>query len=76
MNPLLSVKGTIAIGFVLAFVVAFGFGNGLNGLNAVVWLHVLAGVCWIGLLYYFNFVQGEYFKEAEPGAKGDAVKKV
>jgi uncharacterized membrane protein len=57
MNPLLSVKGTIAVGFVLALVVAFGFGNGLNGLNAVVWLHVLAGVCWIGLLYYFNFVQ-------------------
>ncbi len=22
-----------------------------------VWLHVLAGVVWIGLLYYFNFVQ-------------------
>ena len=21
------------------------------------WLHVLAGVTWIGLLYYFNFVQ-------------------
>jgi uncharacterized membrane protein len=22
-----------------------------------VWLHVLAGIVWIGLLYYFNFVQ-------------------
>jgi uncharacterized membrane protein len=22
------------------------------------WLHVLAGITWIGLLYYFNFVQG------------------
>jgi len=21
------------------------------------WLHLLAGVMWIGLLYYFNFVQ-------------------
>ena len=21
------------------------------------WLHVLAGITWIGLLYYFNFVQ-------------------
>lgn len=57
MNPLLSIKGTIAVGFILAFVVAFGLGNGLPGLNAIVWLHVLAGVCWIGLLYYFNFVQ-------------------
>ena len=21
------------------------------------WIHLLAGVTWIGLLYYFNFVQ-------------------
>jgi len=40
------------------------------------WLHVLFGITWIGLLYYFNFVQGEYFKEATPEAKGDAVKKL
>ncbi len=40
------------------------------------WLHVLFGITWIGLLYYFNFVQGEYFKEAEAGAKADAVKKL
>jgi uncharacterized membrane protein len=29
------------------------------------WGHFLASVMWIGLLYYFNFVQREYFKEAE-----------
>ena len=23
------------------------------------WIHFLAGITWIGLLYYFNFVQGE-----------------
>lgn len=40
------------------------------------WLHVLFGVTWIGLLYYFNFVQTEYFKEAEPSAKADAVQKL
>ncbi|HUH37953.1 MAG TPA: urate hydroxylase PuuD [Spongiibacteraceae bacterium] len=40
------------------------------------WLHVLFGVTWIGLLYYFNFIQGEYFKEAEPGAKADATAKL
>lgn len=40
------------------------------------WLHVLFGVTWIGLLYYFNFIQGEYFKEADPGAKADATKKL
>lgn len=40
------------------------------------WLHVLFGITWIGLLYYFNFVQTEYFKEAEASAKADAVKKL
>jgi uncharacterized membrane protein len=57
MNPLLSVKGTIAVGFILAAALAFGLGNGMPGMNLIVWLHVLAGVAWIGLLYYFNFVQ-------------------
>lgn len=40
------------------------------------WIHLLAGVTWIGLLYYFNFVQGEYFKEADGGAKSDAIQKL
>jgi len=37
------------------------------------WLHLLAGVTWIGLLYYFNFIQGEYFKEADGGAKSNVI---
>ena len=57
MNPLLTIKGTLAVGFILALAIAYGMGNGLAGLNGVVWLHVLAGVVWIGLLYYFNFIQ-------------------
>jgi len=59
MNPLLSIKGTIALGFILALAVAFGMGTGVAGLTAaaMTWIHVLAGVVWIGLLYYFNFVQ-------------------
>ena len=59
MNPLLTIKGTLAVGFILAIAVAFGMGTGVDGLKAaaMVWLHVLAGVVWIGLLYYFNFVQ-------------------
>lgn len=40
------------------------------------WAHVLFGVVWIGMLYYFNFVQTEYFKEAEADAKADAMKKL
>jgi uncharacterized membrane protein len=40
------------------------------------WIHLLAGVAWIGLLWYFNFVQGEYFKEAEAASKSDAIRKL
>lgn len=38
--------------------------------------HILFGVLWIGLLYYFNFVQTEYFKVSEPSAKSDVVQKL
>lgn len=34
------------------------------------WFHILAGICWIGLLYYFNFVQVPAF--AEYGDEGKA----
>ncbi len=40
------------------------------------WGHFLAGTTWIGLLYYFNFIQGEYFKEAEGDARVDAFSKL
>ena len=40
------------------------------------YFHVLAGIVWIGMLYYFNFVQTEYFKEAEASAKSDAMAKL
>ena len=40
------------------------------------WSHVLFGMVWIGMLYYFNFVQTEYFKEAEASAKSDAMEKL
>lgn len=40
------------------------------------WIHLLAGVAWIGLLWYFNFVQGEYFKEAEASSKNEAFRKL
>ena len=61
MNPLKSVRATITIGFVLAVVIALLLNDGvlesINGWPLVVWLHVFFGVIWIGLLYYFNFVQ-------------------
>ena len=40
------------------------------------WIHFVAGVTWIGLLYYFNFVQTEYFKEAEDAHRSGAIQKL
>ena len=40
------------------------------------WIHLLAGVAWIGMLWYFNFVQTEYFKEAEAASKNEAIRKL
>ena len=58
MNPLTSISGTIISGFVLAILIVLGLGAaGINSIEIVVWFHVMAGVVWIGLLYYFNFVQ-------------------
>ena len=38
--------------------------------------HILFGIAWIGLLYYFNFVQTEYVNVADPDAKADVMKKL
>src|SRR5258706_8251811 len=39
------------------------------------WFHYLGGITWIGLLYYFNFVQGPFMAEADPRAKSTATQK-
>ncbi len=62
MNPLKSVVGTIIGGVVLAIIlVLVTMGDHIVGaipVNSImIWLHVLAGITWIGLLYYFNFIQ-------------------
>ena len=40
------------------------------------WAHLMFGITWIGLLYYFNFIQGGYFKAASPEALADAKAKL
>lgn len=40
------------------------------------WGHLMFGITWIGMLYYFNFVQGGYFKQASPEALSDAKAKL
>jgi uncharacterized membrane protein len=47
----------LAIGLVGALILIFGT-HGVFDANLILrWLHVFFGITWIGLLYYFNFVQ-------------------
>lgn len=58
MNPLNSVRGAITTGFVLAIVLTLLIApTGFLELGLARWLHILSGVMWIGLLWYFNVVQ-------------------
>src|SRR6187399_3343002 len=58
-----SLGRTITAGVVLLIIIVLAVGGltegGMRGgdLFIVRWLHVMAGVMWIGLLWYFNFVQ-------------------
>ena len=48
----------LVAGLLLAIVVMFGAHAGLVDANTIFrWLHLFFGITWIGLLYYFNFVQ-------------------
>lgn len=60
---LTSLRNTVISGFVLAVILALIYA-GMQGYDGYSfgafffrWLHVISGVMWIGLLWYFNFVQ-------------------
>ena len=40
------------------------------------WIHFLAGITWIGLLYYLNFVQTPFFAETEAPVRSGAQQKL
>lgn len=76
MNPLTSVMGTIVSGFILAIVIVLALGaTSFNLIELEVWAHAMAGITWIGLLYYFNFVQVPAVGEAlgDEGGPGPAA---
>src|SRR5438093_9345607 len=47
-----------------------------GGAFASRWAHVVVGITWIGLLYYFNFVQVPAFAEMEAAARNNAIDKL
>jgi uncharacterized membrane protein len=60
---LTNLRNTVIAGFVLSVVLFIlyyalqGYSGAHFGVFFFRWLHVLSGVMWIGLLWYFNFVQ-------------------
>src|ERR1700694_658491 len=80
MHPLNSVKGAISTGVVLAVIISIwltawaGMGVAVHLGHIDRWLHIVAGVTWIGLLYYFKVVQtpGLAAAAADKGGPGGA----
>jgi uncharacterized membrane protein len=58
-----NLRNTIIVSAVLALIMIAGYEVHNGAADAIFWqavfrfLHVLCGIMWIGLLYYFNFVQ-------------------
>ena len=75
MNPLSSVRGAILTGVILAVIISLAIPpTAYAELGLTIWIHILAGVMWIGLLYYFNVVQtpGLAAAAADKGGPGGA----
>ncbi|HEX4051734.1 MAG TPA: urate hydroxylase PuuD [Steroidobacteraceae bacterium] len=68
MNPLKSTGAAIAVAVLLAAILSAALGHGFAELGLAVWIHIVAGVMWLGLLYYFNVVPAPAV--AQPAAGG------
>jgi uncharacterized membrane protein len=75
MNPLKSVRGSIITGVILALLLSWLLTPHAGAeLGWAIWIHIMSGVMWIGLLYYFNVVQtpGLAAAAADQGGPGGA----
>src|SRR5258705_5836106 len=56
-------RNTVIVSVILALIVLFAYSTGPQGAGPVFWqgvfrwMHVFFGILWIGVLWYFNFVQ-------------------
>ncbi|WP_374470149.1 hypothetical protein [Phenylobacterium sp.] len=56
-------RNTVIVSVILALIMVIAYSQGPQGVDATFWqavfrwLHTFFGILWIGLLYYFNFVQ-------------------
>lgn len=75
MNLLKSVNGAVLGSLLLTAILGFALGGaGFSVQNLDRWLHIIAGVAWVGFLYYFNVVQVPALAEAvaDKGGPGGA----
>ena len=45
-----------------------------GGLFLLRWIHFLSGITWIGVLYYFNFIQTPFFANADPAVRSGMIR--
>ncbi len=75
MNPLNNHRNSLILGIVLALLASVVIGGThINVLSFARWFHIVAGVFWIGLLYYFNVAQTPALADAaaDKGGPGGA----
>ena len=78
-NPFDSIKGTIISGVILSIIVIYALASSPASIYYGILraIHAIAGIAWIGLLYYFNFVQVPALKAAvADGSAGGITKHV
>lgn len=84
MKFLESPMQTMSVGFALAIVLMMGY-LGMAGIGAgdvdwvglvFRWIHFLAGIVWIGLLYFFNLVNAAFLKSLDGPTKNIVIPKL
>jgi uncharacterized membrane protein len=84
MKFLESPMQTMSVGFALAIVLMMGY-LGMAGIGAgdvdwvglvFRWVHFLAGIVWIGLLYFFNLVNAAFLKSLDGPTKNIVIPKL
>lgn len=76
MNPLNNHRQSLILGIIIAVAIALLIGGThLYELGLARWFHIVSGVFWIGLLYYFNVAQTPALADAaaDKGGPGGAA---
>ena len=81
MNPLDNPNHTIGLGVGLTIVLAGVFmgvaGAGMDYVGMLLrWTHFLAGITWIGLLYFFNLINAGFLKSLDGPTKNVVIPKL